>query len=418
MSFGNITNVNINKIGDSKSPMMVYYNFDIINGKTVDEGFQSDPIAQFNETRDTPIIKDCSQYYFSIVRFTMNGTGRDIPVFLPRIEIGQANPNRTVYYIGLELEINEVIGGVPRNEIFRNIQFIEFLPQNITTKIAPAPLTSQEVSNPYYYVYTIDHWLNLVNRTMTAVYNNITAQYSAYKAGIIGGGPYTLNTAKPFWKYNSDKTFSGYYDNTGFGTDGLQQENLRIVGNSNLYGLFAGFPNLYLGGDLAVNNGILNNWAYEFVVRNNLTNTETIGGTTYIVMKQEYISTGVLWSPVSSIVFVSNLIPILNEQTAEPIRFGTNNITTPTASTSAFQPIITDIALANDTADAYSNFVSYVPTAEYRLSTMTNSPTEVKNIDVSIFWKNRLDGNLYPLRMFNLSSVSVKILFRRRDYSS
>lgn len=417
MSFGQITNVNLEKLGDSKNPMMVYYNFDIINGKTIDEGFQSDPIATFNETRDTPIVKDCSKYYFSIVRFTMNGTGRDIPVFLPRIEIGQNDPNKTVYYIGLELEINEVIGGVARNEIFRNIQYIEFLPQNITTKTAPAPLTSQEVNNPYYFVYTIDHWLNLVNRTLNQVYLNIQSQYSNYKANIIGGGPYTLTTKRPFWRYNSaTKTFSGYYDAVGFGTDGLQQENFRIVGNSNLYGLFAGFPNVYLGGDLVVNNGVANNWAYEFLVRNELANITTISGINYIIMTQEYSSTGVLWSPVASIVFVSNLIPILNEQTAEPIRFGAGNITTPTASTSAFQPIITDIALANETADAYSNFVSYVPTAEYRLSTMSNSPTEIKNIDVQVLWKNRLDGNLYPLRMFNLSSISVKMLFRRRDY--
>jgi hypothetical protein len=135
-------------------------------------------------------------------------------------------------------------------------------------------------------------------------------------------------------------------------------------------------------------------------------------------MIQDYISTGTLWSPVASIVFISNLIPVNNEGTAQPITYGQNNISVPVSSSSAFQPIITDIALANDTADAYNQFVSYVPTAEYRLSSMSNSPTEIKNIDIQIYWKNRLDGQLYPLRMFNQSSISVKMLFRRRDYSS
>jgi len=60
--------------------------------------------------------------------------------------------------------------------------------------------------------------------------------------------------------------------------------------------------------------------------------------------------------------------------------------------------------------------VTYIPTAEYRLATMTNSPTEIRNIDIQVFWKNRLDGNLVPLRLYNKASISVKVLFRRRDY--
>jgi len=31
-----------------------------------------------------------------------------------------------------------------------------------------------------------------------------------------------------------------------------------------------------------------------------------------------------------------------------------------------------------------------------------------------VWWKNRLDGKLYPVQMFNLSSVSIKIMFRKR----
>jgi hypothetical protein len=73
------------------------------------------------------------------------------------------------------------------------------------------------------------------------------------------------------------------------------------------------------------------------------------------------------------------------------------NVLSPTSSISAFQPIITDIALPMDKANDYNNFVSYVPTAEYRLSTMSNSPQEVRNIDVQIYWKNRLNGQNYTL---------------------
>ncbi|MFZ4600323.1 MAG: hypothetical protein ACOYNN_16920, partial [Terrimicrobiaceae bacterium] len=60
-------------------------------------------------------------------------------------------------------------------------------------------------------------------------------------------------------------------------------------------------------------------------------------------------------------------------------------------------------------------FISYLPTAEYRMSSMTTSKTSLNNIDVSVFWRNRLDNQLYPLTLYNLSSVSLKMLFRKRN---
>jgi hypothetical protein len=39
----------------------------------------------------------------------------------------------------------------------------------------------------------------------------------------------------------------------------------------------------------------------------------------------------------------------------------------------------------------------------------------ITNIDIQVFWKNRLDNKLYPIRMFNYSSVSMKMMFRRKN---
>ena len=435
MSFPYIGNINIQKEGDPNAPAMVYYNFDIINGKTTDEGINSDPLAVFNETRDTPIIKDCSKYYFSITRFTMNGVGLDIPMFIPRIEIGQADPNKTIYYLGMEVAVTKDFGFGAVSETFKATRFIEYFPQNVIIKQPPSPLTTQDISSPYYYVYTYEHWVNLVNTTIQNIYNDLNAQF-AFFAASNGAPPGTLLvTTVPQMKYDSTNyLFSIYYDAFGFGgndrtSSGTNNESFRMLCNSNFYGLFDSFPTYYLGGDLATLN--IDNepfWAYEFVVRNQLgtnihrpvspLNTTITNTPAYYEMRQDYVSTGTLWSPVASIVFISNLIPVNNEGTAQPITYGQNNITTPVSSSSAFQPIITDIALSTDTADAYNGFVSYVPTAEYRLSNMSNSPMEVKNIDVQIYWKGRLDGQLYPLRMFNQSSISVKIMFRRKNYSS
>jgi len=85
-------------------------------------------------------------------------------------------------------------------------------------------------------------------------------------------------------------------------------------------------------------------------------------------------------------------------------------------SQSAFQPIITDIALDTSTAgpEAYRQFTYYTPVAEYRMTDFGASKQEIRNIDIQVFFKNRLDGNLYPINMYNLSTVSVKCLFRKK----
>ena len=142
----------------------------------------------------------------------------------------------------------------------------------------------------------------------------------------------------------------------------------------------------------------------------------------YWVAEQDYPSTDSLWSPISSLVFTTSLLPIKTEATGQPVVLGNGNIgvSAPT-SQSAFQPIITDIAI--DTSQgvgsaAYRQFVYYAPQAEYRLADFSSSKQDIRNIDINVFWKNRLDNNLYPIRMFNLSSVSIKVMFKHKDAGS
>jgi hypothetical protein len=60
--------------------------------------------------------------------------------------------------------------------------------------------------------------------------------------------------------------------------------------------------------------------------------------------------------------------------------------------------------------------IYYAPSAEYRMADFQNSKQDIRNIDIQVFWKNRLDNQLYPVSMFNLSSVSFKLMFRKKTY--
>ena len=139
-------------------------------------------------------------------------------------------------------------------------------------------------------------------------------------------------------------------------------------------------------------------------------------GGDWIVMTQNYLSTSTLWSPIDSIVFTSSLLPVQNEASAPPNVLGSKNIGFSAAtSQSAFTPTITDVALdlSNDPS-GYRKMIYYAPTSEYRMSDFQNSRFDIRNIDIQVFWRNRLDNQLYPVSMFNLSSVSIKLMFRKK----
>lgn len=424
-----IRNVNWSKVGDPHNPDLVYYNLDIINGKTIDEGIASNPKAKFNETRDTAVISDTSKYYFSIVRFTMDGCGKTLPILIPRVEIGQSDPDKTAYQSYIKAE---VLRGGTTYTLYPSAStktYVEWVSQSTQARPPQPPIETQDLETPYYYCYTYDHFVELVNTMWVNIFNDFNAQ-------LVTLGVAPLTTEPPVMKYDpSTQRFRILFDTHGWGGKNAlsfgtpTQEQFNLFFNSNMYGLFSNFPMEYQGGDLAsLNAEAKDGYAYEILCKGGL-GTEVFRQTpaasptlpntpSYWVVEQDFKSTTSLWSPIGSIVFVSTLIPVLNEQTGQPIQYGGGNVVNPIGTQSAFQPIITDIALQNEYAHSYSEFLSYVPSAEYRLSTLSNSPQEVRNIDIQIYWKSRLDGNLYPIELFNLSNIQVKIMFRRRDFEA
>jgi hypothetical protein len=126
-------------------------------------------------------------------------------------------------------------------------------------------------------------------------------------------------------------------------------------------------------------------------------------------MFQEY-STVSNWTPCTGIVFVSNTIPIIPNGLSAPLIFDENQVVSLFSSNNAnFANIITDI---ETNENCYKPNLLYAPTAEYRrISMVGNNP--LTNIDVSVFWKNKL-GILTPLYLPSGGSVTLKFLFEKR----
>ena len=101
---------------------------DVINNDLTSD--ISAPALRFEETRTPPYIDgDSADYLCSIIRSSIQ-TGSSLPVFIPRIELGQEDVKRTVYAI--TLEIAGTMGGASA----AYTQHIEFTTMDAT---APTP---------------------------------------------------------------------------------------------------------------------------------------------------------------------------------------------------------------------------------------------------------------------------------------
>jgi len=408
---------------DDDEPDYIYLNLTVLNGDNT-QVQPYDPQIRFTETRTVPILKDSSKYNFSIVRFNLAGPGLNLPIIIPTILTGANNPtnnvNLTAYSITLGASVDYLVGAVRQTNTFTSTQPIIWVPECQDVRLAPTPSPlsivagRQDVNTRYYWGFTYSHFLDLVDAAFAAALADIQAQFAAWYAGLPGAGPVpTLTTKAPQMLYNpTSNLFTLYADQYGFGgadrssAGSNADESFTMWFNNNMYGLFSNFQ------AIQQNNG---EQAYQIAVYSALgQNTTTVGGTTYYVMVQDYPSTSNLWNPCESIVFTSALLPVANELTSPPVDWGQSNITTPSSGAPAFEPIITDVSVFQTDAHAYRSYTQYTPTAEYRIASFLRGRASINQIDIQVWWRNRLDGKLYPLQMFDQSSCSMKVMFRRR----
>lgn len=422
----------------NSEPSHVYYNATIINNNAEETGaLADDPNIYFSETRDTAIIKNSGAYEFSIVRFSLNGCGVDIPLFVPIVQLNQTAPgnvNLTEYTVNIQATVinGAYPGGVSTLPATTETDVL-WIPEAQTAPVPTASTvevggTGQDLSTRYYYASTFSHVVDLINTALTTSHASLVA----YFAGL--APPVVITTTAPQLRYDEESgLFVFYCDRFGYGgtsrtsAGGLQDENFTLYMNTNLYNLLSTFPTLRAG--------LSNSRTYALDVRNrfwtNIYNpvqptlaaglwvqsAQVPSNVGYWEVKQNYKSTSSFWSPVESIVFTSARIPIVKEDTGEPLRFGQSNNGIASTSQSAFIGIITDITQAGaENGFDYQTQTVYVPQGEYRMASL-NGTGEIRDLDIGVFWKNRLDGKLYPIRMPNLSSVSIKMLFRRKDWS-
>lgn len=270
-----------------------------------------------------------------------------LPIFIPTMR----SANETIYSITMEYN------GVQFQ------QFMQYEPQNLN------PVDQDE----YYYVYNYQYLIYLVNNCITSCLTGLGLANGATVAPTM-----TIDMTSKVVTINLDNNYFGYNESN----------KINIYMNYAMYTMFASLPATIvnknkLGMDYQLNN----------LISQDLTS-----------MTQDF-ATDMILNPVSSIVFTSNLIPIYQSSTP-PIQIYVDGVVSNQNSSYNFLNILTDF-IANDMQ--FVPYIQYSPSIYRFLGLKQN--TEIRNIDLRVFWQNKNSGILKPLYIGCGGSCSIKLYF-------
>lgn len=422
----------------STDPFHVYYNISIQNDDT--SGDNPPPILKFDEIRNGTILQNPSDYFLSVVRFSVDTP--TLPIFIPERRNTAGNVNELIYSVTYEWN------GV------RYQQFVTYVPQSpwiAPPLAAPAP---QDTQGTYYYIYQPEPFFAMVNRALADGWAAFLALAGAPAGLAVGNPPQFV-----FTKTNNFATLfvpRNYFlqSNAGIPTqaylNATLDAGLAIAGNRVPVSLYFNSPMYELVSSLsAYNTGFLNvtpdvaslgrNYLIQFYDTYTGNATSVSNATTavnyippvytpqyvnavapvqltYISAQQQY-ATIALWNPVCSVVFTTAGFPVNPEQVSAPVVYGnTGRNLTNSGNNANIANVLTDFEVALDQGDEYKPTIHYTPSAEYRLIDLqSNAP--LNNLQISVYWKDPT-GTLHPFRLSAGATATIKVMFRKKTFNT
>lgn len=385
-----------NQIKQKKRAMFDHEYIDVyaINANSID----SLPVpVQFTQTRSLPFLYKPEDYYLSVVRFQIDTNS--LPVFNCLIQYNQPDINLSIYSVTLSWT-----NPVAPFQTFNQQTFISWLPQDLASPIPrPPSLTDnkfQDDSGGYYYCYNYSYFLQIVNNALSTCFILLNQQ-------VVFAGLVLPTLVAPVMTWNNDSNIAVLNADL-LGYDQTNINHIKIFMNLPLYQLFNSmpayiqpFPALLGKNYLIDTNNFGNSQVTPFPFYN----------PTYDALQVFQEQTAVnIWSPVTSIVFTSNTLPINSTNVCNPSIFLNGNSTNNNGNNSDIAQVITDFQAENN---IYKNSCLYIPSGENRYVDLMGT-TPLYTIDINMFWKNKI-GVLYPFRLSVGCSASIKIMFERKE---
>jgi len=397
-------------------PTQVYYDLDVVN--TIQPAFTTAQTSQpnrltFTEVRSSPILDNPSDYFLSIIRFSLDTAG-SMPLFIPQIQLNSVGPNAvntTVYYVSVEYKDASGNRAISKQNVL-------YVPQSNIYAPPQVPITTlNQATDPYYWCNNIQAFICMINEALKLAYLDIIAQAPAGLPAtwVAGNEPYLL--------WNADSATAILVSQADiFGQDCLSLGNAEgfIYFNNPLFVLFSSFQAIHNytfdPAPPTINDGEANYLLKVFNKKggagNNYVVLDASAGPPYnaLYMEQPY-STGATLCPIQSLVFTTTLLPVLPQLIGIPRVL--SNYNSSAGQNDNLSNEITDLVVNLVKGTEYFPNVLYLPTAEYRLIDLqSNSP--LYGIQISVQWKD-VYGIYHDFFLQNGCSCSLKIMFRRKD---
>ena len=392
-----------------KNDDIIFFNGSITNNQN--QNITLYPVyAAYDEQRSQDILKKPDDYMFSLVRWSIPTTS--IPLLIaPILNFvpipPYATPNFDVNLINFAVCLSWWNG----TNFVDYVTFIEYQHQG---SVPPPTLPITTSNDEYYYIYSYQQLINLVNDALSHSFNMLKADFTI---------PSTL---APMFLY--DPVTNLY---TLQAQNSYQAPNINVsdptnpdpsirFGSRNAITIWFGpslFDNMFSSGfnvDFAgLNNrsqpdphsGYIFNKTYRLIVQDNGNNV--VGGITNMTSEFPVISNSVSFQ---NIVILSKGLPIVSEGIT-PAQNVTN-----TGVSNDIANIVSDYTydfFSSGNAISGRQGIVYTPSV-YRFSNLT-SQTPLSRIDLYAQWQDGV-GNYHNIDLRQNGTFSFKIMFVRKSF--
>lgn len=448
-----------NQFRQANNPDRVYY--DILQHNI---GRDTETPARFIETTDTPIINNTGDYKMSVVRFQIDTPNMPVLIIQPNqnkntpINVKFENEGGyvpTAYKFYLNYYSMNLSNSQTNNILYTKEFFIDWKPENpyLYKPSFDEYKDGKHINFEYFYCYSYSYFFDfIVNQSIKMSYASFidNAYTQAFNASLDSqfsnqfsnwSYPPTfewdetsqkINITAPPCYLTSDYCANGYSPNAAncfpinLGEGNNQNVFFLSIGVSpNFYTLISTFPTIY-DNDIPFNQLIfrtnfITNWIkstppftfWDYSILNDFSPQTTPHNMTYgayLVRGEQEWSSIDLITPINSIVFISNTLPIISNQQSSTKNKNSKDSYTLDSERSVNKHIlmITDL-MSNQ--QGYRPNLLYVPSGQYRYITLTgNQP--LTQIDINVFYQLKT-GELIPFQLTNGGTASIKLLFEK-----
>ncbi len=275
----------------------------------------------------------------------------------------------------------------------------------------PDPRTLNTFDSQAYWCMDFEWWVGILNTALASCANAVLSQ------AVLKGT--AINFQAPYVSYNqSSRLFSLFADAAWVPSLGYPNGQaipagpgqiggtMRIGFNSKLQDLMQ-MPCVYsyATGDAALNFS-----------QARLAASPAISGANGVVeLVNDYPCTSTLWSPVDSLVFTTNAIPVRNETTPAVAAPGaaTAGLGVSTSTTRDATAMLTDVYPVNTDCTGWRADDTVYSPQWPRWADLTQSRALLQ-LDFTLWWRNSRSGTITPVKLNPDANFSVKLAFRRK----